>query len=131
MPPRRRAALPGFTLIELLVAVVVIGILASIAVAKFRNTKGKAYYASVRNDLQNLVTAEESFFYDSRRYTADLDSVKATKSPGVVLVVQEATSTGWSATGHHPSSWPRTCAIFFGNAAPIAPATAAGTVACN
>ena len=121
----------GFTLIELLVAVVVIGILASIAMAKFRNTKGKAYYASVKTDLQNLVTSQESFFYDMRVYTTQLDSLKVTPSPGVVLTIGYANATGWSATAYHPSSFPQMCAIYFGDAPQQAPATAPGLVACN
>ena len=125
--PRRR----GFTLIELLVVVVVIGILAAIAMAKFRSSKGKAYYASVRSDLQNLATAQEAYFYEARVYTANLDSLKATRSPGVIITIPYATATGWSATAYHPSSFPRTCAIFFGDAAVLAPATDPGTVACN
>jgi type IV pilus assembly protein PilA len=121
----------GFTLVELLITVIVVGILAAMAMARFRNTKGKAYYASVRTDLQNLATAQESFFYENRQYTVVLDSLNAARSPGVELTVLEATPSGWSATGHHPSSWPRTCAIFMGNAAPVSPATNAGTVACD
>ena len=121
----------GFTLIELLVVVVVIGILASIAMAKFRNTKGKAYFASVKTDLQNLVTAQEAYFYDMRQYTTRLDSLRVRGSPGVVLTIAYANATGWSATAYHPSSFPQTCAIYFGDAPPQAPATAPGLVACN
>ncbi len=126
-----RAPRTAFTLIELLVVVVVIGILAAIAISRFRNTKGKAYYAAVRSDLQNLMTAEESFFYDYRRYTTDLDSLRATKSPGVVITIVEATATGWAATAYHPSSWPRICAVYFGNAAAVIPASVPDLVGCD
>jgi len=50
----------GFTLIELLIVVVIIGILAAIAIPKFANPKEKAYLASMKTDVRNLVTAEEA-----------------------------------------------------------------------
>ncbi len=40
----------------------IIGILASIAIPKFANTKEKAYLTSMKSDLRNLVTAEEAYF---------------------------------------------------------------------
>src|SRR3981189_2606836 len=60
----------GFKLIELLIVVVIIGILAAIAIPKFANTKAKAYIASIKSDLRNLVTAEEAYFADSVKYSA-------------------------------------------------------------
>jgi len=121
----------GFTLVELLIVVVVIGILAAMAIPKFQSTKGKAYLASVKSDLKNLSTAEESFFYEHRTYSADLDSLNATSSHGVILIVTNATASGWSATAYHPNSWPHTCALFYGSVTAVAPATTEGEIACN
>jgi len=121
----------GFTLVEMLAVVVIIGILAAVIIPKFGSSKSKATFAAVKSDLHNLTTMEEAFFYDYQRYTSDLDSLKFTVSHGVVLTIGEATLSGWSATAYHPDSWPHMCAIFFGSAAPVTPATSAGTVACN
>ena len=121
----------GFTLIELLIVVVVIGILAALALPKFASTKGKAEYAAMRSDLRNLMTAEESYYYDRNIYSTSLDSVKLATSNGVQLTVVEATTSGWSATSTHPLAYPHVCSIYMGNAAPVAPATTSGVVACN
>ena len=121
----------GFTLIELLIVVVIIGLLAAIAIPKFASTKGKAYYASMRSDLHNLTTAEESFFYDHNVYTAALDSLTFATSSGVTVTVMEATVSGWSATSTHQLAYPHICALFMGSAAPLAPAVTVGVVACN
>ena len=121
----------GFTLVELLIVVVIIGILATIAIPRFQSTKGKAYLASVKSDLKNVSTAEESFFYEHRTYSTDIDSLKAVASPGVILTIVTATANGWAATAYHPLSWPHTCALFYGSVPAVAPATQEGEVACN
>lgn len=121
----------AFTLIELLIVVVIIGILAAMAIPKFQSTKGKAYFAGMRSDLHNLTTAQEAYFYDHSAYTTDLTALSFTASKGDIVTITESTPSGWSATSQNPESYPHFCALFLGSAAAVAPATAAGVVACQ
>lgn len=122
----------GFTLIELLIVVVIIGILAAIAIPKFNDTKGKANWAAMRSDLHNLMTAQESYFYEHQAYATDLSQLNYSTSTGVVVTITPTGgSPGWSATSTHPQAWPHTCAVFVGGATPVAPASTEGVVACQ
>jgi len=118
----------GFTLIELLIVVVIIGVLASIAIPKFANTKEKAYLTSMKSDLRNLVTAEEGYFADSIKYTSDLGTMYRT-STGVVGPTITVTPDGWTATVSHTTTT-RTCAVYTGST-PLAPAAKEGEPRCN
>src|SRR2546421_11078809 len=71
--PPRSTLFPYTTLFRsLLIVVVIIGILTAIAIPKFANTKEKAYLASMKSDLRNLVTAEEAYFADSVKYSSTI-----------------------------------------------------------
>ena len=126
-----RQSRPGFTLIELLIVVVIIGVLATIAVPKFQNTKGKANAASLKADLRNLVTAEEAYFYDHAAYTTDVSQLNLKLTSGVTLTFGTADAGGWSARVTHPQAWPIRCAVFFGGVAPLPPASTEGLIVCE
>ena len=121
----------GFTLIELLIVVVIIGILASIAIPKFANTKGRAFITTMKSDLRNLATAEESYYYSNNVYTTDLVAAGFTGTTGVTITIPEATAAGWSAVATHPQAPVTNCAVFYGAASPVGSATKEALVDCN
>ena len=120
----------GFTLIELLIVVVIIGILAAIAIPKFASTKEKAYIASMKADLRNLVTAEESYFADNVTYTATVGSLAYSQSAGNTVTLLGATGTGWSATAKNNGTT-HTCGIYYGTASPPIAGANEGEAKCN
>ncbi len=122
----------GFTLIELLIVVVIIGLLAVIAIPKFANTKEKAYIASMKADLRNLMTAEEAYFADSIAYTDQVDcatppaagSAAWCPSTGNALDQMQLANgkkSGWTARETNANT-AVSCAIYVGKANPLRPA---------
>jgi len=135
----RNTTRKGFTLIELLIVVVIIGILAAIAIPKFANTKEKAYLASMKSDLRNMATVEESYFADNQVYVtgsaANTSAGTSTTlngfvpSAGVTVAATATGGTGWSATTSHTATT-KTCAIFLG-VTTVSPAVVDGEPKCT
>ena len=121
----------GFTLIEVLLVVVIIGVLAAIAIPKFASTKEKAYIASMKSDLRNLITAEEAFYADSIKYTKTIGArgLKFTATTGNANPRIALTANGWTARISSANT-KKTCAIFIGSTA-LAPATKEGEPKCK
>jgi len=121
----------GFTLIELLMVIVIIGILVSVLIPRFANSREKAFVTAMKSDLRNLATAQESYYYDYSAYSSDVTLLAAFNATvGVSVTVNEASIGGWSASATSINTT-RQCFLFVGNAAPVGAATQEGQVACN
>jgi prepilin-type N-terminal cleavage/methylation domain-containing protein len=125
------SARKGFTLIELLIVVVVIGILAAIAIPKFEHTKGKAQVSAIKSDLRNLMSAQESYYYDYQTYAPSMALLSMRPSKGVDLQIFDADNKGWAATATHPQAFPLTCGVFVAGAPLRAPADIEGLIGCK
>jgi len=124
----------GFTLIELLVVVLIIGVLAAIAIPRFRVVRTKAYVATLKSDLRNLVTAQEAYLAGNGSYYSGpvpAAGTGLTASSGVTVTLSNVTNAGWSATATHVAAPDWMCAVYVGAAPPVAPATAEGSIACD
>jgi type IV pilus assembly protein PilA len=126
-----REHLRGVTFIELLTVVVIIGLLTVFAVPRLGRNKEKAIIATMESDLRNLATAEEGYYYNNSIYTTDQTALNVTLSSGNVLVVNEATAAGWSATMSHAPVVPQSCYLFHGSATPVGSSTTEGVIDCS
>src|SRR5712664_3722927 len=87
--------------------------------------------AVMKSDLRNLVTAEEAYFADSVKYTADLKTIASfyKSSPGVIGLHITLTADGWTGSVGHEGTV-TICVIYVGATA-IAPATQEGKPVCR
>jgi prepilin-type N-terminal cleavage/methylation domain-containing protein len=142
VPTRSRR---GFTIVELMTTVAILGLLASIALLKTRQSRERAHRAAMMVDLKTLVSAQEGFYSANRDYAAGIapaevpgtgarGRVALVPSPGNVIVLRRRGVQGWSATVTNPrvTSAPRTCGIYIGRPgwAPNARVTREGVPAC-
>ena len=121
----------GVTFIELLTVVVIIGLLSVFAIPRLARNKEKAILATMQSDLRNLATTEEGYYYTNATYSTDQVALNVTLTAGNVLVINEATPSGWSATISHAPIVPQSCYLFHGNATPVGSATVEGLADCS
>jgi type IV pilus assembly protein PilA len=100
--------------------IVFIGILAAIAIPKFASTKARAYQSVMMSDLRNLRTAEETYFADSTRYSADLRALHFVSGTNVTapVITIGPNGTSYTATVGHATA-PQTCALAVGMPNPL------------
>ena len=123
----------GFTLIELLIVVIIIGLLAAIAIPKFAFTKEKAYVSTMKADLRNLATAQETYWNDNATYYGgSVPSAQLVYNPSIstTITINVANGSGWAATATHIIT-PVVCALYTGPVPPPSPATQEGRIACQ
>ena len=125
--PRRPRT--GFTIIEMLIVIVILGLLATIVIPKFGSSREKAMVASMKSDLRNLVTQQESQLADSGRYATSFPPAVWRTTAGVTGPTITLTSDGWTAVVGHLSTT-KTCVIYVGTTS-IAPATKEGVPTCT
>jgi prepilin-type N-terminal cleavage/methylation domain-containing protein len=97
----------GFTLLELLSVVIVIGILASIAIAKYRGVKERAFMGTIRSDLKTLAANAEFYFVDRGTY----EGFAPTGLSRGVVVDFVGTATGYEVTARHDGAPGLTCTM--------------------
>jgi len=117
-------------MIELLVVMVVIGVLATLAYARLQSSKDKATVASMTSDLRAIAEEQEAYYFQNRVYGTDLVALNANPSPGNVIVIDEATSSGWSGHVSNPKVT-KQCYMVVGDATPIGSATTDGVINCS
>lgn len=121
----------GITFIELMTVVVIIGLLALFAIPRLARNKEKSIIATMQSDLRNLAGAEEAYYLNNSTYSTDPVALNITLSQGNVLVINEGTVGGWSATISNPPVTPQSCYLFHGNATPVGSATVEGLADCS
>lgn len=123
----------GLAPVDVLVLLVASALTLAVVVPELSAARRRSVQGLLRSELRQLAAAQESYFYDHQVYAADPEVLRAAgfrPSPGVRVVVNEATQSGWSGAASHPET-PARCYVFLRGAAPVGSATAPGEIRCS
>lgn len=70
-----RKHLKAFTLIELLVVILIIGLLATIAVSQYKVAVNKSRYATLKDLVKSIATAQEIYFLANGEYATSFNEL--------------------------------------------------------
>jgi prepilin-type N-terminal cleavage/methylation domain-containing protein len=118
----------GFTLLELIVVIVIVAILASLGITRFKSTRDRATLTTMKSDLKVLSIYQELQKTEHGTYADSLPIQDQFTTPGVEVQIVAASSDGWAATA---KIGVLECAMFMGDAPATAPATEAGVIGCT
>ena len=85
--------------------------------ASLERRRERAYESAMRSALRNLVTAQEIYFSGHATYSASLQDLTYSPSPGVRLEIFAASGTGWRAIARHEAGTAE-CRIGVGTGVP-------------
>ena len=95
----------GFTLIELLVVVLVIGILATIALASFPYMRSKSGDAAAKSDLRSAAVFQEDYYSTNQTYADQTEFASGfSGTENVTVTVISADIGGYELSANHSAS---------------------------
>ena len=79
-----------------------------------QSSDATAIVASLKSQLRNLVSAQESYYADRSTYTNSLKALGYKAAEGAVIMVFRADNRGWAGRAVHPGFTGKSCVIWVG-----------------